>query len=352
MNRVIVTLLAALAFALNAGSAAAQSTPPVGDPVNGKAVFTFGNTSCTNCHGVDGVGGWGPDLAGKGITYAQAVRAIRLPIWRMPAFAPSQLTDQEIADMVAYWSTLKPTPTLAKWKVDMVGPDAPHAQQLSVNILGCGQCHGATLETPRHGAGEVSGDFEWFKRMVYDHSKVQPEQWKEVDASAPMPPTRRRVRMGNFSPKRLTDETMRELWDWMVDIGLLPPVQARLTAGASDANGTTYNLDVTNVAVPGKGMAAEDATIALVVPTGMKVVSATGTGYQGVNQDAKEHADVATWRVPKIAPRDQQKYTITLSGMASGGAVPKGHIGWAKPAATEDALVEFALQRPGGRGGA
>jgi mono/diheme cytochrome c family protein len=125
MHVLIVTLFAGLAVALHAGTAAAQNTPPVGDPVNGKAVFTFGNTSCTNCHGVDGVGGWGPDLAGKNISYAQAVRAIRLPIWRMPAFAPSQLTDQEIADMVAYWNTLKPTPTLSKWKVDMVGADAP-----------------------------------------------------------------------------------------------------------------------------------------------------------------------------------------------------------------------------------
>ena len=57
--------------------------------------------------------------------------------------------------------------------------------------------------------------------------------------------------------------------------------------------------------------------------------------------------------MPKIAPRDQQKYTITLSGTAAGGAVPKGHIGWAKPAATEDAIVDFVLQQPaGGRGGA
>jgi hypothetical protein len=96
-------------------------------------------------------------------------------------------------------------------------------------------------------------------------------------------------------------------------------------------------------------LSAEDVTISLLVPAGTKVVSATGTGYQGVKREA--NADVATWRVPKVSPRDQQKYTITLAGTPAAGAVPKGHISWAKPKATEDADVEFTLQQPAaGRG--
>ena len=67
------------------GSAQGSAPQPAGDPANGKAVFAFGNTSCTNCHGLEGQGGWGPDLAGKGITYDRAIMAIRNPIWRMPA---------------------------------------------------------------------------------------------------------------------------------------------------------------------------------------------------------------------------------------------------------------------------
>ena len=94
-------LFAILVFVLviaQSGSGAAQggAAQAAGDPANGKAVFAFGNTSCTNCHGLEGQGGWGPDLAGRRITYDQAIKAIRNPTWRMPAFVPSQLSDKEI----------------------------------------------------------------------------------------------------------------------------------------------------------------------------------------------------------------------------------------------------------------
>ena len=63
-------LVLAIAIA-QGGSGAAQGGAPqgAGDPANGKAVFAFGNTSCTNCHGLEGQGGWGPDLAGRRITF-------------------------------------------------------------------------------------------------------------------------------------------------------------------------------------------------------------------------------------------------------------------------------------------
>jgi mono/diheme cytochrome c family protein len=327
---------------------APEGQPAAGDPVNGRTVYT--TLDCHTCHGVDGVGAWAPDLAGKGVTFAQAYRAIRVPVWRMPMFTSSQLSDKEIADMVAYWSSASRPATLGTWRREMVGSNAPRAQQLVVNILGCAQCHTPTLDLPRRGAGEVNGDFEWFKRMVYDHQTTQAEQWKELDASAPVPPTRNRVRMGRYLRERIPETTLREIWDWMVDIGFLVPVQARLTAGMPDAAGTTYTLNVTNAAVPNKGLSAEDATISLVVPAGMKVVSADGPGSQGVTRDAKDNTEVATWRVPKIAPRDQQRYTITLAGTAAGGAVPRGYIGWARPVAKEDALVRFTLPQPAGRG--
>ena len=134
-------------------------------------------TPCTNCHGLEGQGGWGPDLAGRRITYDQAIAAIRNPAWRMPAFAPSQLSDKEVQDMVAYWNTLPVAPAIGKWRNEAPA-DGPRAQQLAVNIIGCGQCHGVTMSTPRHGAAAMNADFEWFKRQVYNHATAMPEQWK------------------------------------------------------------------------------------------------------------------------------------------------------------------------------
>jgi cytochrome c550 len=329
------------------GSGAAQSgaAPAAGDPANGKAVFAFGNTSCTNCHGLEAQGGWGPDLAGRKITYDQAVAAIRNPMWRMPAFVPSQLSDQEIRDMVAYWNTLPFAPAIGKWRNEAPAT-GPRAQQLAVNILGCGQCHGVTMSTPRHGAAGMNADFEWFKKQVYNHATVMPEQWKQLDAER----QRGRVRMGNFSPRRVPESQLQEIWDWMNELGMVVPLVARLTGGQATATGTTYTLEVENEGLKDKGLTAEDVTISLVLPPGTKAVSATGTGYQGANRDEKANADVAVWRVPKLVAHEHQNFTITLAGTPAGDAVPRGTVAYAKPTAKADAVVNFALQRPGGRG--
>jgi mono/diheme cytochrome c family protein len=349
MRAFLLAVFGLVVLVAQQGPGAAQSAAPqVGDPANGKAVFAFGNTSCTNCHGLEGQGGWGPDLAGKAISLDRAMLAIRNPMWRMPAFVPSQLTDKEIVDMVAYWNSLPVAPTIGRWRTT-APVDAPWGQQLSVNIVGCGQCHGATMSTPRRGIGYVNGDFEWFKKQVYNHATAMPEQWKLLDGEGP-PTARGRVRMGNFFPKRLPEETLREIWTWMNDLGPLVPVTARLTAGPASAAGAPYTLNLENGAVAQKGLTADDVTISLTVPPGTKVVSATGTGYQGVRRTDTVNADVAVWRVPRLAPRDRQTFTITLAGSASGDAVPRGTVVWAKPAATADGQVNFALQQQGGRG--
>jgi cytochrome c550 len=346
-------LFAILVLALTvaqSGTGAAQggASQAAGDPANGKAVFAFGNTSCTNCHGLEGQGGWGPDLAGRRITYDQAVAAIRNPIWRMPAFVPSQLSDKEIQDMVAYWNTLPVAPAIGKWRNEAPA-DGPRAQQLAVNIIGCGQCHGVTMSTPRHGAAGMSADFEWFKKQVYNHATVMPEQWKQLDGEGP-PTTRGRVRMGNFSPKRLPESQLQEIWTWMNDLGMVVPIVARLTSGATSATGTAYTLSVENEGLKDKGVAAEDVTISLILPPGTKAASATGTGYQGIKRDEKTNADMAVWRLPKLVAHEHQDFTITLAGTPAGDAVPRGTVAYAKPTAKADAVVNFALQRPGGRG--
>lgn len=332
------------------GTRAAQNAgAPTGTPDAGKAVWALGNTSCRNCHGGDGEGAFGPVLAGRNFTYARFRGYVRAPLGRMPGYVESELTDQEIADLVAYFNSLPPVAMPGRWRVELP-KDAPRGQQLALAVVGCGQCHGATLDTPRHGAAEVNGDFEWFKKMVYQHVAAQREQWAQLDRTvAPVtpqpagPPGRNRVRMGIYSPARLPESTLKEMWDWAADLGLLVPLSGRITAAAQPS---TYTVNVANAGVKGKGLVAEDVTVEVELPDNAKVVNTTGAGYEGMKKNG-EGKTVAAWRVPRLAPTEQQSFNLTLAGAATS---LRGTIRWARPAVKADDEVNFQLAT-GGRGG-
>ncbi|MGH9253217.1 MAG: c-type cytochrome [Vicinamibacterales bacterium] len=328
---------------------------PAGSVDAGKAVWALGNTSCRNCHGGDGEGAFGPALAGRNLSYQRFRGYVRNPLGRMPAYIESELTDQEIADLVVYFNSLQPIDKPSAWRFDLP-QGAPRGQQLAVSVVGCAQCHGLTFETPRHGMAEVNGDWEWFKRMVYQHTTAQREQWGQLDPALPRvtpsaagPPGRNRVRMGNYLPARLPESMLREIYDWAVDLGSLVALSGSVTAGPGGPGGATYTVTVVNTAVRNKGLAAEDVTIAVELPDNAQVVNTTGAGYEGVRRNG-EGKMVATWRVPRLGPADQQTYTITLSTPAS---AMRGTIRWGKPAVKADEDVTFVLATGrGGRGGA
>ena len=77
-------LFAALLIAALAPVAAVAQTGVVAD---GKTVWE-GPTQCRNCHGKAGEGGFGPDLAGRGLSVAEFSQAVRKPWGVMPRFAP------------------------------------------------------------------------------------------------------------------------------------------------------------------------------------------------------------------------------------------------------------------------
>jgi hypothetical protein len=155
--------------------------------------------------------------------------------------------------------------------------------------------------------------------------------------------------MGNYDRARLPEATLKEIWDWMADLGPLPVLTGRVTAGAPGADGTAYTLNVANAAVKDKGVAAEDVTVALVLPLGAKVVNATGTGYQGVRRDEAAKGDVAVWLLPRLAAADRQSLGITLSGMTADASL-RGTIRWARPAVKADPVVNIQVAGAG-RGG-
>ena len=88
----------------------------------------------------------------------------------------------------------------------------------------------------------------------------------------------------------------------------------------------TYTLTVNNYGVRGKGLAVEDVSIALTVPTGVNVTSASGAE---VRRDTQTGAQTATWKVLRISPEDTQTYAITVSGQVTQDL--RGVVRWARP---------------------
>jgi ubiquinol-cytochrome c reductase cytochrome c subunit len=74
-----------------------------GDPASGQAVWT---SNCAHCHGSTGAGGvagagaWTPQVTGQ--EPEVIAEAIRVGPFNMPRFDESQLTDQEVNDVVAF----------------------------------------------------------------------------------------------------------------------------------------------------------------------------------------------------------------------------------------------------------
>jgi hypothetical protein len=51
-----------------------------------------------------------------------------------------------------------------------------------------------------------------------------------------------------------------------------------------------------------------------------------------VRPDDKTQASVASWQLPRSAPKDEERFTITLSTAATAAANLRGSIRWTKPA--------------------
>jgi cytochrome c len=356
--------LAFSALVLCSSAAMAQNAAP--DAAAGKALWEGNNTQCKNCHGRAGEGGFGPDLAGRGLSAAQFTQAVRKPWGVMPMFIPSQVSDSELADVAAYFAGLPKNTAPAPWRVP-VDPAAPLGQQMMVAV-GCGQCHGANFDG-RTTLGAINADFELLKSIVYTHTDTMPKVDEDLAAARaaalgapPAPPAGaapaggppRRLRMGNFIPLRVSEAQLREIYDWSKDeIGFRPALQARFTPAA--AGSPTYNLLLANTGVAGKGVVAQGLVVDLTIPAGVTVASATGSGYKGVHKDATSGADVAEWQIARLAPKDSQNLSVTLTAAPATATGLRGTVHWAKPGPKSGPGVDqvnFGLPGAGGgRGG-
>ena len=155
--------------------------------------------------------------------------------------------------------------------------------------------------------------FGQFKDLVYNHTVAMPKLGI-AEGNTPG----ERLHMGNYDPLRIPESQLKLIYDWAKnDLGFRPYLEARLTQGTGE--GATYVLKIENGGLKQKGPAAQDLTINMVLPAGVTVIRATGEGYKGVHADPVAKADVAEWRVAKIAADDERSFTVTLSSAVGQG---------------------------------
>lgn len=171
------------------------------DSAAAKALWESNALFCKSCHGKNGQGAFGPDLAGRGLSAAQFQRAVRQPWGVMPAFVEEQLSDAEITGLAAYFASLPKPVEPGPWLIP-VTDKMPHAQQLFVSI-GCANCHGPM--PPPAFDGYVH-DFQLLKELVYTHTTAMPKLEPQKPGS--------RLGMGNFNPLRLSEAQLKEIFDW------------------------------------------------------------------------------------------------------------------------------------------
>jgi cytochrome c553 len=324
MNRLFVAML----LLPLAQSGASAQTAAAGDPAAGKAYWDRAApqaTACKNCHGAQGQGAFGPDLAGRGLDANEFLRAVRKPWGIMPTFVESQISDKEAADVAAYFATLPKVAEPGKWRFEPTA-STPPGQATLIN-MGCGQCHGVNLDGPRGNLGAVNADFDYFANLVYNHTTATLQHRQLLGNTSTY------LDMGNYSRTRLSEATLRQIYFWARDeIGFRVPLTGQIGKGEAGATGVTYALSVKNGGLAGKGVIAEGITVTLQIPADTQVVAATGTGYQGVHADDKAKANLAVWKLPRSAPKDEEKITITLTKAGAAADNLRGNIRWAKPA--------------------
>lgn len=103
-----------LVTACGGGEPPAPTTPPAAKPANGApakagdaaAGQTVFQQNCDGCH-PGGNAGTGPALRGRGLTAERISTQVRNGGGGMPAFPPNRISDQQLADVVAYVMSLQ-----------------------------------------------------------------------------------------------------------------------------------------------------------------------------------------------------------------------------------------------------
>lgn len=116
-----------------------------GDPEAGEEKAAV----CAACHGMDGnsqVSAW-PKIAGQHVDYAaRQTRLVRDGHRSVPEMygVVSDLSDEDIADISAWYASQAPEPGVADEDLVPLGRQVYHAGRPETGVPACAACHGAT----------------------------------------------------------------------------------------------------------------------------------------------------------------------------------------------------------------
>jgi mono/diheme cytochrome c family protein len=111
MRSVIIAAMM-VASAIAAQTPAGAPTALKGDGANGKKLFA--SYGCYQCHGYAAQGGGvaGPRLAPRPIAFAAFSKYLRSPSGDMPPYTAKVVTEQDLADLYAFLSSVPAPPAL------------------------------------------------------------------------------------------------------------------------------------------------------------------------------------------------------------------------------------------------
>jgi len=148
--RNLTVLAVAFALALpcprvQAQTPAAKSADTSASIANGKSAFT--SVGCVACHGAQGQGtAMGIQIAPPPLELPALISYVRQPTGKMPPFASGAVSDQQLADIYAFLTSVAPPPLAG---AALTG-NVDNGKKLFA-AYGCYECHG------RQGAGASTG---------------------------------------------------------------------------------------------------------------------------------------------------------------------------------------------------
>jgi cytochrome c553 len=199
---VILGLVAYLGFSMVANANEAKKSV---DPENGKTL----SSTCAACHGADGnsVNPEWPKLAGQGEAYLikqlSDYRADKRVNAVMTGMAKGIKSDEDVADLAAYFSASKAKPGTANKDKIALGEAIYKGGVMSSGVAACAGCHGPT------GAGNPAAKFP---RISGQHAKYTVDQLKLFKSGARANDTGKMMR--NIAVK-MTDDQMEAVAEYI-----------------------------------------------------------------------------------------------------------------------------------------